>query len=198
MSQIKTICSGWSFYIKMSKNAKIHPKRQLRRPVKKKVHPLLILRLNVSRHCKKKQNDLITKCSWNQITTTSDVQQNTLHRVIYLTKIRAKCKNTVMVQLYCFYRKRANVSHMLLIKSTSRLTDHQQLGAPLYKQNFCHFTGLKHSGVFTQRQGGQTSAMILEKQILLLINLGRLIGPFPNNLMYAIPQWERLFTVGKY
>lgn len=39
----------------------------------------------------------------------------------------------------------------------------------------------------------ETSALILEKQLLLLINLGRVISPFPNNLKSIIPQYERLF-----
>jgi len=40
--------------------------------------------------------------------------------------------------------------------------------------------------------------MILEKQLLLPINLGRVIRPFPNYLESIIRQRERLFTSGKH
>ena len=52
--------------------------------------------------------------------------------------------------------------------------------------------------VLTQRQGGKTSAMILEKQLLLPINLGRVIRPFPNYLESIIPLRERLFESRKH
>ena len=58
--------------------------------------------------------------------------------------------------------------------------------------------GLKHSGVLTQCQRGKTSAMTLEKQLLLPINLGRVIRPFPDYLESIILQRERLFTSGKH
>ena len=54
----------------------------------------------------------------------------------------------------------------------------------------------EHSGVLTQCQGGKTSVMILEKQLLLPINLGRVIRPFTNHLESIILQRERLFTSG--
>jgi len=40
--------------------------------------------------------------------------------------------------------------------------------------------------------------MISEKQLLLPINLGRVIRPFPNYLESIILQGERLFTSGKH
>lgn len=50
-----------------------------------------------------------------------------------------------------------------------------------------------HSGVrwLNAKQG--KSAMILEKQLLLPINLGKVISPFPNHLKSIIPQYGRLF-----
>jgi len=55
----------------------------------------------------------------------------------------------------------------------------------------CKFAGLEHSGIFTQCQGGKTSAAILQKQLLFPINLGRVIRQFPNYLDSIILQRER-------
>ena len=52
--------------------------------------------------------------------------------------------------------------------------------------------------VLTQCQEGKTSTMILEEHWWLPIHLGRVIGPFPNNLESIIPQWERSSTNGKH
>ena len=52
--------------------------------------------------------------------------------------------------------------------------------------------------VLTQCQGGKTSAVIWEKQLLLPINLGRVIRPFPNYLESIILQREKLFSSGKH
>lgn len=53
---------------------------------------------------------------------------------------------------------------------------------------FCHFAGVEHSVVSTQRQRGKTSAIILQKRLLLPVNLGRVTKPFLNNLKSIIPQ----------
>lgn len=47
--------------------------------------------------------------------------------------------------------------------------------------------------VLTWCKGGQTSAMMLKKQLLLPINLGRALRPFPKNFTSIIPQWTRSF-----
>ena len=52
--------------------------------------------------------------------------------------------------------------------------------------------------VLTRCQGGKRAAMTLEQQLLLPINLGRVIRPFPNYLECIILQRERLFTSGKH
>jgi len=57
---------------------------------------------------------------------------------------------------------------------------------------------VEFSCVLTQCQGGKTSAVILAKQLLLPINLGRVIRPLPNYLESIILQKERLFISGKH
>jgi len=47
---------------------------------------------------------------------------------------------------------------------------------------------LYKSRCFAQRQGGKTSAMIFEKQLVVAINLRRVIRPFPNDLKSIILQ----------
>ena len=51
--------------------------------------------------------------------------------------------------------------------------------------------------VLTQCQGGKTPAVILEKQLLLPINLGKVKRPFADYLQSIVKQRERLFTSGK-
>lgn len=51
--------------------------------------------------------------------------------------------------------------------------------------------------MLAQCEGGETPAMISEKPLLLLIDLGRVIGSFPFYLKSIILQSESLFTRGK-
>lgn len=51
--------------------------------------------------------------------------------------------------------------------------------------------------VSTPCQGERTSGMTSEKQLLLIINLGRVIRPSPSYLKCTIPQWGGLFPNGE-
>jgi len=49
--------------------------------------------------------------------------------------------------------------------------------------------------VLTPNKGGKTSAMILEKQLLLPINLGSVIRAFPNYLELFVPNRLEIFPI---
>jgi len=82
--------------------------------------------------------------------------------------------------------KRVSSSQVLLIKCC-RLTDHQQVMTMIMTNSIkAEVLAVCWSGAFrcviTQCRGGKMSAMILEKQLFLPINLGRVTSPFPNKL----------------
>jgi len=56
---------------------------------------------------------------------------------------------------------------------------------------------VRSSRVWTQCQEGKISALILDKELLLPIDLGRVIRSYPNHLESIVLQWKELFTRGK-
>lgn len=53
-------------------------------------------------------------------------------------------------------------------------------------------------GVFTECQGGMTSAVVSDKQLLLPISLVKVIRLFPKHFKLITLQWKILFTGGKH